>query len=189
MTRCGAFLRVSASFSIALTKALVTGTSGFPIIAVSLDLEERETTENYPRPGRPSTSKTNENIQKIGKLIREDRRLSIQGLAEIIGIDKECVRQILYHSFNMRKVCAIMVPKLLTLEQKELRMNICVDILNNTNTDPGLLDMVTLKGTRFESVEAVKAKATEVLNQMTEVDFQDCFQQWKSRVGRCRDRH
>ncbi|KAJ8935069.1 hypothetical protein NQ318_002832 [Aromia moschata] len=45
-----------------------------------------------------------------------------------------------------------------------------------------------VKGTRFESVEAVKAKATEVLNQLTEADFQHCFQQWKSRMERCRDR-
>ncbi|KAJ8948678.1 hypothetical protein NQ318_004466 [Aromia moschata] len=65
--------------------------------------EGRETTEDDPRPGRPSTSKTDENIEKIGKLIREDRRLSIRGLAEIIGIDKGCVRQILHESFNMRK--------------------------------------------------------------------------------------
>ncbi|KAJ8942659.1 hypothetical protein NQ318_013372 [Aromia moschata] len=42
--------------------------------------EGRETAEEDPRPGRPSMSKTNENIEKIGKLIREDRRLSIRGL-------------------------------------------------------------------------------------------------------------
>ncbi|KAJ8951205.1 hypothetical protein NQ318_010232 [Aromia moschata] len=60
-----------------------------------------------------------------------------------------------------------------------------------TTKDDGpqrLLDTVTLKGTRFENVEAVKAKATEVLNQLTEADFQHCFQQWKSRMERCRDR-
>ncbi|KAJ8934893.1 hypothetical protein NQ318_007062 [Aromia moschata] len=45
-----------------------------------------------------------------------------------------------------------------------------------------------LKGTRFECVEAVKAKATEVLNQLTEADFQHRFQQWKNRMERCRDR-
>ncbi|KAJ8935627.1 hypothetical protein NQ318_009137 [Aromia moschata] len=63
-------------------------------------------------------------------------------LAEITGIDKECVRQILQESFNIRKVCAKIVPKLLTPKQKESRMNICADILNNTDTDPGLLDTV-----------------------------------------------
>ncbi|KAJ8943946.1 hypothetical protein NQ318_016104 [Aromia moschata] len=73
--------------------------------------EGRETTEDNPRPGRPSTLKTDENIEIIGKSIREDRRLSIRGLTEITGIDKECVRQILHESFNMRTVCAKLVPK------------------------------------------------------------------------------
>ncbi|KAJ8946232.1 hypothetical protein NQ318_013043 [Aromia moschata] len=73
-----------------------------------------------------------------------------------------------------------MVPKFFIPEQKQSRMNTCADILNNIDTDPGLLDTVPLKGTRFESVEAVKAKATEVLNQLTEADFQHCSQQWKS---------
>ncbi|KAJ8960500.1 hypothetical protein NQ318_013784 [Aromia moschata] len=99
-------------------------------------------TEDDPRPGRRSTSKTDESIENIGKLIREDRRLSIRGLAEITGIDKECVRQVLHESFNMRKVCAKIVPKLLTPEEKESRMNICAEILNNIDTDPGLLDTV-----------------------------------------------
>ncbi|KAJ8961117.1 hypothetical protein NQ318_008794 [Aromia moschata] len=121
----------------------------------------RETTEDDPHPERPSTSNTDENIEKTSKLIREDRRLSIRGLAEITGIDQEYVRQILHKSFNMRKVYAKMMPKLLTPEKKESRMNICADILNNIDTDPGLLDTVTLKKTRFESVEAVKAKAAE----------------------------
>ncbi|KAJ8940803.1 hypothetical protein NQ318_007889 [Aromia moschata] len=129
--------------------------------------------EDNPRPGRPSTSKTDENIGKIVKLIREDRRLSIRGLAEITEIDKECVRQILHESSNMRKVCAKLLPKLLTPEQKESRMNICADILNNVEKQwTGLLDTLTLKRTRSESVEAVKAKVTEVLNQLTEADFQ-----------------
>ena len=34
-----------------------------------------------------------------------------------------------------------------------------------------------LKGTRFESVDAVKAKATQLLNSITQDDLQHCFQQ------------
>ncbi|KAJ8948360.1 hypothetical protein NQ318_019345 [Aromia moschata] len=49
-------------------------------------------------------------------------------------------------------------------------------------------DKSAVKGTIFESVEAVTVKATEVLNQLTEADFQHCFQQRKSRMERCRDR-
>ena len=45
-----------------------------------------------------------------------------------------------------------------------------------------------LKGTRFESVDAVKAKATQLLNNITQDDLQHCFQEWKIRMERCRDR-
>ena len=43
-----------------------------------------------------------------------------------------------------------------------------------------------LKGTRFESVDAVKAKATELMNKLSE-DLRHCFLQWKIRMERCRD--
>ncbi|KAJ8944157.1 hypothetical protein NQ318_013397 [Aromia moschata] len=62
-----------------------------------------------------------------------------------------------------------------TPEQKESRMDTCADILNNIDTDPSVL--------------AVKAKAMAILNYLTEAaDFQHCFQQWKSRMERCRYR-
>jgi hypothetical protein len=35
---------------------------------------------------------------------------------------------------------------------------------------------------RFESVDALKAKATEVLKKLSEKDMQQCFQQWKIRM-------
>jgi len=45
-----------------------------------------------------------------------------------------------------------------------------------------------LKGTRFKSVDAVKAKATKLVNKLSEDDLQHCFQQWKIHMKRCRDR-
>ncbi|GFV10596.1 putative mariner transposase [Trichonephila clavipes] len=41
-----------------------------------------------------------------------------------------------------------------------------------------------LKGTRFESMEAVKQKTAELLKTLTKEDFQHCFDQWKKRMGR-----
>ena len=43
-----------------------------------------------------------------------------------------------------------------------------------------------LKETRFESVDAVKAKATELMNKLSEDDLQHCFQQWMFRMEWCR---
>ncbi|KAJ8957492.1 hypothetical protein NQ318_020519 [Aromia moschata] len=98
---------------------------------------------------RPNTIPRSDEKENISKLICEDRRLSTRGLAEITGIDKECIRQILHDSCNMRKVCAKMAPKLLTPEQKESRINICADILNNIETSLGLFDMVITCDNKF----------------------------------------
>ncbi|GFX69366.1 mariner Mos1 transposase [Trichonephila clavipes] len=291
----------------------------------------RQDVEDDSRPGRLSTSKTDENVEKVASLIRFDRRLSIRAIAETVNIDKECVRQILHDNLNMQKVCAKMVPKILTFEQQANRKNVCTDILDVIKNDPNLLEKVitcdeswfftydpetkrqsmhwktptsprakkarmskskfkavmivfydiygivylhwvpegqsinqhyylevlgnlrerirrkrpemlkekswifhqdnapahsalsvkrflakhsipvlehppyspdlapcdfylfpkvksALKGTRFESVEAVKEKAAGVLKELTKDDFQHCFQQWKIRMERCRDR-
>ena len=45
-----------------------------------------------------------------------------------------------------------------------------------------------LKGTRFESVDAVKAKARQILNSITQDGLQHCFQQWKIHMEWCTDR-
>lgn len=44
-----------------------------------------------------------------------------------------------------------------------------------------------LKGTRFQTVEAVKEKAVRVMKELTEEDFQHCFRQWKIHMERCRN--
>ena len=44
-----------------------------------------------------------------------------------------------------------------------------------------------LKRTRFESVDAVKNKPTQVIYDLSEKDLQHCFQQWMIRMKRCRD--
>ena len=42
----------------------------------------------------------------------------------------------------MKNVCSKMVPRLLTPEQKEIRMNSCADILQNTENDPNFLENI-----------------------------------------------
>jgi len=65
--------------------------------------EGREEIGDDQRPGRPSTSKTEANIEKVGEIIRQNRRLSIRAVAELINIDMETFRQILPNNYNMKK--------------------------------------------------------------------------------------
>jgi signal recognition particle GTPase len=43
--------------------------------------------------------------------VRENRRLSVRRIAEQANIDRETVRKLLTEYFDMRKMCAKMVPK------------------------------------------------------------------------------
>jgi len=43
--------------------------------------EGRESTKDEPRSGRPSTSKTGKNVDKVRALVRSDRRLTVRMIA------------------------------------------------------------------------------------------------------------
>jgi len=60
-----------------------------------------------------------ENVEKVARIVRGDRRLSIRVISELTNINKESVRQILHDDLGMKKVWAKVVPKILTPEQKE----------------------------------------------------------------------
>jgi len=82
--------------------------------------EGRESVTDEERSGRPETSRTEENIATVRQ--RENRRLTVRSTAEQVNIDRETVREILTEDLAIRKVCAKMVPKELTEEQKLRRV-------------------------------------------------------------------
>ena len=92
--------------------------------------EGRESVTDEERPGRPATSRTEEYIARIHQIVCENRRLTVRGIAEQVNIDRETVRKILIEDLDMRKVCAKMVPKELTKEQKQRRVTIWQDLLD-----------------------------------------------------------
>ena len=90
---------------------------------------DREDVEDDPKSGRPSTTKTADNIGKVNELVRSDRRLTVRMMAEELNINRESVRTILLEELHMRKVCAKIVPKLLSDDQKQHRVRVCEDML------------------------------------------------------------
>ncbi|VVC30983.1 Hypothetical protein CINCED_3A013073 [Cinara cedri] len=125
----------------------------------------------------------------------------IRMIAEVLNANKETVRKILHNELNMKKVCAKLVPKYLTPDQKLVRQQICSDILERLEEEPELIENIitcdfylfpkiksALKGTRFELMEEVKRKSAELLNDLTKTNFQHCFEQWKKRMKWCVER-
>jgi len=81
--------------------------------------EGREIVTDEEESGQTATSRTEENITKSRQIVLENRRLTVRSIAEQANIDRETVRKILAEDLNVRKVCAKMVPKDLTEEQKQ----------------------------------------------------------------------
>jgi len=77
--------------------------------------EGRESVTDEERSGRPATSRTEENIANVRHIVCENRRLTVRSIAEQMDIDRET-------DLDIRKVCAKMVPKELTEEQKQRRV-------------------------------------------------------------------
>ena len=92
--------------------------------------------------GRPCSSTTDTNIEKVRQLVRSDHHLTICVIANKVGMDEETVCTILVDTLGMRKVCAKMVPRLLTQEQKAQQLNACRDILQQMEADEKLLENV-----------------------------------------------
>ena len=104
--------------------------------------EGREEVEDDPRSGRPSTSRTADNIERVKQMVRADCQLMVRMIAEELSINKDTVWSIITENLVMCNVCAKMVPKLLSEDQKQQRVTVCQDIIERLEEDPDLLGRV-----------------------------------------------
>jgi len=84
--------------------------------------EGRESVTDEERSGWPATSRTEENIAKVRQIVHENRRLTIRSIAEQVNINRERVRKILTDDLDVWRVCAKMIPKEPTKEQKQRKV-------------------------------------------------------------------
>uniref|UniRef100_A0A8C4Q143 Transposase n=1 Tax=Eptatretus burgeri TaxID=7764 RepID=A0A8C4Q143_EPTBU len=105
--------------------------------------EGREEVEDDPRSGRPSTSRMADNIECVKQMAHRDHRLTVWMIAEELSINKVTVWSIITENLEMRKVCVKMVPKLLSEDQKQLRVTVCQDFIERLEDDRDLLGRVT----------------------------------------------
>ena len=79
-------------------------------------------TETIPSLGRPNEITTSEIINKIHDIVLNDLKVKVPGVAEIVSISNERVVNILRKRFSMRKLCTIWILRLLTIDQKRIRV-------------------------------------------------------------------
>ena len=89
----------------------------------------REDVEDDERSGRPSTSTTDENVEKVKEMVMNDRRITIREVDDDVGISIGSCHEIFPNVLGMRHVAAKFVPKLLNFEQKQRRMEVAQESL------------------------------------------------------------
>jgi len=77
-----------------------------------------------------------------------DRRMTLRMIRRELNLNRFIVYQILTQHLNIRKVCANVVPKNLTTEQKANGRDVCLDLLDRLKREPEFFSRVI---TRDES--------------------------------------
>jgi histone-lysine N-methyltransferase SETMAR len=102
--------------------------------------------KGLPRPGRPSTIRNEENIEKVRQAINEDRRKTIEQVSEETNVSWSSCQRILTDDLRMRRLSAKFVPRLLTEEQKDNCVNVCRDLKVELRNDPNFLTKIVIRG-------------------------------------------
>jgi len=75
-----------------------------------------DSVESDPHSGKPSTSKTPENVQRVRVAISENRRIAVWELEEALEIPRTIASEILTEDLGKKLVAAKFVPRLLSQE-------------------------------------------------------------------------
>lgn len=102
----------------------------------------RESVEDLERAGRPTTVTSDETVTKVRNLLNSDRRLSLRLMAAELDMNHTTVHKIVTEQLGMRKICAKLVPRVLSDEQKQRRVECCQEMLNLMNSEPDFEDDV-----------------------------------------------
>ena len=68
------------------------------------------------RPGRPSTSTTNENTEAVKKIVIKNRQITIREVSEDVGISVGSCHAIFSDILGLKRVAAKFVPQLLNFD-------------------------------------------------------------------------
>ena len=93
----------------------------------------RKTLSDEVRSGRPADAITPENIQKVKKIIKNERRIVMDEIMLHLDISRGSLHTILHEHLLVRKVAARWIPHKLSEEQKSVRVDWCNFMIKKFN--------------------------------------------------------
>src|SRR5215468_520408 len=102
----------------------------------------RTSVDDDERIGRPTSCTTPETFARIQKLICQDRCLTIRDIAEEVEVGYGTCQRVLTEQLCMHRVAAKFVPRILTADQKQQRVNVCTGLRQLASNDETFLSRV-----------------------------------------------
>ena len=100
----------------------------------------REQVRDDDRSGRERDVRTPELVDQIEIFLNEDRRASLRAIATHFEVGEATVHRIIHENLNMRKVSAKFVPKVLSEEQKERRVEDSREMIDLITSNAAVLE-------------------------------------------------
>ena len=129
-----------------LTAAYGQGVVSYSTVAHWIDRfsSGRESLDDDPRNGRPLSIITQQNIDAVQDLVNDDPHISIDYIATILDISHGSVDTILKQHLGLRKISSRWVPHKLNQQQRQQRIDICIENLQKFESGAWrLCDIVT----------------------------------------------
>ena len=83
-----------------------------------------------------------EMIERVCQIIREDHHRTIDEVSMLVGISHGTCHKILTEDLKMWRVASEFVPRLLSVDQKQQWLDVCLDLIENATNDPSFLSNV-----------------------------------------------
>ncbi|XP_068085434.1 histone-lysine N-methyltransferase SETMAR-like [Anabrus simplex] len=105
--------------------------------------EGRTSCDNKPKQPRAHTSRSDDMIEKVERIVLGDHRMTVEQIASSVGISVGSVHTILHDDLKMRKVSSRWVPRMLTDDHKAAHVACCQAMLTRNDS---------MNGTFFSSI-------------------------------------
>ena len=102
----------------------------------------RTSVDDDEHTGRPTSCTTPETVARIQELIRQDRHRTIRDIPEKVEVGYGTCQWVLTEELGMHRVAAKFVPRILTADQKQQRVNVCTELRQLASDDETFLSRV-----------------------------------------------
>jgi hypothetical protein len=151
--------------------------------------EGRDLVKDGERSGWPTTSRTDDNIAAVDKMVKEDRKVTSRLIADTLGTPKTVSLRIL-REYLKNENCAQDLAAIirLFLTQKQ------VATLNHPPLSPQVFPpdyfllpklKLQLKGSRFDTIEGIQKAVTDQLHKISAQDFSNTMKKLETLANLC----